>query len=79
MTGRPGALQNIAGKTFDVCVIRGGAAYVAGLAVGFKDIEELRTRWAVDQTWAPATEEAKRDELYQLWKKAVTRSFDWVD
>jgi glycerol kinase len=57
-----------------------GAAYAAGLAVGFfKDLEELRARWAVDQTWKPATEEAKRDELYRLWKKAVTRSFDWVD
>ena len=57
-----------------------GAAYAAGLAVGFfKDIEELRARWVVDQTWTPATEEAKRDELYRLWKKAVTRSFDWVD
>lgn len=57
-----------------------GAAYAAGLAVGFfKDIEELRARWAVDRTWAPTSEEAKRDELYRLWKKAVTRSFDWVD
>ncbi len=57
-----------------------GAAYAAGLAVGFfKDIEELRARWAVDQTWTPATEDAKREELYRLWKKAVTRSFDWVD
>jgi glycerol kinase len=57
-----------------------GAAYAAGLAVGFfKDIEELRARWAVDQTWRPATEDAKREELYRLWKKAVTRSFDWVD
>ena len=57
-----------------------GAAYAAGLAVGFfKDIEELRARWAVDQTWTPATEEAKREEQYRLWQKAVTRSFDWVD
>lgn len=57
-----------------------GAAYAAGLAVGFfKDIEELRARWAVDQTWTPAGEEGKRDEMYRLWKKAVTRSFDWVD
>ena len=57
-----------------------GAAYAAGLAVGFfKDIEELRARWAVDQTWTPTTEEAKREELYRLWQKAVTRSFDWVD
>jgi glycerol kinase len=57
-----------------------GVAYAAGLAVGFfKDIEELRARWAVDQTWTPAIEEGKRDEMYRLWKKAVTRSFDWVD
>ena len=57
-----------------------GAAYAAGLAVGFfKDIEELRARWVVDQTWTPATKEAKREELYRLWQKAVTRSFDWVD
>lgn len=57
-----------------------GVAYAAGLAVGFfKDIEELRTRWVVDQTWTPAIEEGKRDEMYRLWKKAVTRSFDWVD
>jgi glycerol kinase len=57
-----------------------GAAYAAGLAVGFfKDIEELRARWAVDQSWTPGMEEAKREDLYRLWKKAVTRSFDWVD
>ena len=57
-----------------------GAAYAAGLAVGFfKDIEELRARWAVDQTWTPDIAEGKRDEMYRLWKKAVTRSFDWVD
>jgi glycerol kinase len=55
-------------------------AYSAGLAVGFfKDTEELRARWVVDQTWTPVIEEAKRDELYGFWKKAVTRSFDWVD
>jgi glycerol kinase len=57
-----------------------GAAYAAGLAVGFfKDTEELRTSWAVDQTWTPASEKGKRDEMYRLWKKAVTRSFYWVD
>lgn len=57
-----------------------GAAYAAGLAVDFfKDIEELRARWAVDQSWTPGMEEAKREDLYRLWKKAVTRSFDWVD
>ncbi len=57
-----------------------GAAYAAGLAVGFyKNIEDLRSRWAVDRTWDPHMEEEMREALYRGWKKAVTRSFDWVD
>lgn len=57
-----------------------GAAYAAGLAVGFfKDIEDLRARWLVDQTWKPQMENAERQRLYGFWKKAVTRSFDWLD
>ncbi len=57
-----------------------GASYAAGLAVGFfKDLEELRTHWNVGHAWVPHMEEATRDELYRLWKKAVTRSFDWAD
>ncbi len=57
-----------------------GASYAAGLAVGFfKDTDELRTHWAVDHSWKPNMEEAAREETYRLWKKAVTRSFDWVD
>jgi len=57
-----------------------GACYAAGLAVGyFKDLAELREKWSVDQTWRPGMEEASREEEYRLWKKAVTRSFDWVD
>ena len=57
-----------------------GAAYAAGLAVGFfSDLDELRTNWAVDQTWTPRLAEAEREELYKQWKKAVTRSFDWVE
>jgi len=57
-----------------------GAAYAAGLAVGyFKDITELREKWSVDQTWRPEMDENVREEQYRLWKKAVTRSFDWVD
>jgi glycerol kinase len=56
-----------------------GAAYAAGLAVGyFKDLADLRAKWAVDRTWKPNLDSAKRDELYRLWKRAVTRSFDWV-
>ena len=56
-----------------------GAAYAAGLAVGyFKDLKDLRANWAVDHTWKPNMQNGKREEMYGLWKKAVTRSFDWV-
>jgi glycerol kinase len=57
-----------------------GAAYAAGLAVGFyKNVEDLRANWSVDHTWQPNLESEKREEMYRLWKKAVTRSFDWMD
>jgi glycerol kinase len=57
-----------------------GAAYAAGLAVKFfADTNELRANWAVDHTWKPQLAEARRAEMYRQWKKAVTRSFDWVD
>jgi glycerol kinase len=56
-----------------------GAAYAAGLATGFfKDCDDLRGRWSVDQIWKPQMEAAHRQELYEFWKKAVTRSFDWL-
>lgn len=57
-----------------------GAAYAAGLAVGFwKDEAELRENWAMQQAWHPAMDAEKREKLYARWKKAVTRTFDWVD
>jgi glycerol kinase len=57
-----------------------GAAYAAGLAVKFfSGLEELRANWAVDRTWKPNIEEAERERLYKDWKKAVTRSFDWIE
>lgn len=57
-----------------------GAAYAAGLAVGFwKDIDSLRKNWQEDRTWLPEMTEEKRSQLYQGWKKAVTRTFDWVE
>ena len=57
-----------------------GAAYAAGLAVGFyKDIDDLRSHWSVEKTWRPSMDEGAREELYRLWKKAVTCTFDWVD
>jgi len=56
-----------------------GAAYAAGLAVGFfAGLDDLRARWSVDHTWKPQMESARRQELYGFWKKAVTRSFDWL-
>jgi glycerol kinase len=57
-----------------------GAAYAAGLAVKFfSGLEELRANWAVDRTWKPNLAEAERTQLYTNWKKAVTRSFDWIE
>ena len=57
-----------------------GAAYAAGLAVGFfRDTDELAANWAVDRRWDPKMDEEVRERLYRYWKKAVTRAFDWVE
>jgi glycerol kinase len=57
-----------------------GAAYAAGLAVGFfRSVEELRTKWKSDRTWKPEMGQADREQFYRGWKKAVTRSFDWME
>ncbi|MGE5517409.1 MAG: glycerol kinase GlpK [Bacteroidota bacterium] len=57
-----------------------GAAYAAGLAVGFfKDTDELVANWAEDHRWNPSMDEDKRNDLYHFWKKAVTRTFDWIE
>ena len=57
-----------------------GASYAAGLAVGFyKDLGELRGQWGVDHVWKCHMESATRERLYAEWKKAVTRSFGWVE
>jgi glycerol kinase len=56
-----------------------GAAYAAGLAVGFySGVEELREKWKSDRTWKPKMGRSDRERLYRGWKKAVTRSFDWT-
>ena len=56
-----------------------GAAYAAGLAVGFwKDLDELAGRWAEDKRWEPAMDEAEREAGYAQWKKAVSRTLNWV-
>jgi glycerol kinase len=57
-----------------------GAAYAAGLATGFfKDTAELAANWSAARSWQPHSGEQSREELYRRWKKAVTRTFDWVD
>ncbi|KOV79638.1 glycerol kinase GlpK [Nocardia sp. NRRL S-836] len=57
-----------------------GAAYAAGLAVGYwSSLDELRANWSEDKRWTPAMEGDERERQYRNWKKAVTKSFDWVD
>jgi glycerol kinase len=57
-----------------------GAAYAAGLAVGFwKEVEDLRANWVEDKRWEPQMDAAERDKEYGYWKKAVTRTFDWLE
>jgi glycerol kinase len=56
-----------------------GAAYAAGLAVGFwSDTGEVRKNWAQDKQWDPAMPADERDRLYAQWQKAVTRTLDWA-
>ncbi|WP_037366005.1 glycerol kinase GlpK [Amycolatopsis orientalis] len=57
-----------------------GAAYAAGLAVGFWESEDdIRTNWAKDKQWDPSMDESRREKEYRNWKKAVTKTFDWVE
>jgi glycerol kinase len=57
-----------------------GAAYAAGLAVGFwAAVEDLRANWGKDREWHPKMDAQHRDHTYKLWKKAVTRTFEWVE
>jgi len=57
-----------------------GAAYAAGLAVGFwSEVEDLRANWGKDKEWQPRMDPDEREKEYALWKKAVTRTFDWLD
>jgi glycerol kinase len=57
-----------------------GAAYAAGLATGFwSEVEDLRANWGKDKEWQPQMDAADRDKEYRFWKKAVTRTFDWVE
>ena len=57
-----------------------GAMYAAGLAVGYyRDLDDLCANWSVEKTWSPNMATEKRERMYRTWKKAVTRTFDWVE
>jgi glycerol kinase len=57
-----------------------GAAYAAGLAVGFwNGLDELRQNWTEDKTWHPSMTPELREKYYREWKKAVDRTFNWID
>lgn len=57
-----------------------GAAYAAGLAVGYwKNLDDLRKNWAISNTWKPNMSIETRTKLRKQWKKAVTKSFDWAE
>ena len=57
-----------------------GAAYAAGLAVGFwKDPRNCKRNWESDKTWTPAKDTPSAPDNYAMWKKAVTRTFDWLE
>ncbi len=88
MTGNE-LLMQFQADQLDVPVIRpavtettalGGAAYAAGLAVDFwADQDEIAQNWRQQKTWQPGGLPAERERLYRCWRKAVTRTFDWVD
>ena len=57
-----------------------GAAYAAGIAVGYwAGEQDVVDNWAEDRRWTPETDDAERERLYRNWKKAVKRTLDWVD
>jgi glycerol kinase len=57
-----------------------GAAYAAGLAVGYwQSLDDIVENWTASKRWHPAMDRARSDSLYRLWQKAVTRSLDWAE
>ncbi|MGI9159111.1 MAG: FGGY-family carbohydrate kinase, partial [Saprospiraceae bacterium] len=57
-----------------------GAAYAAGLAVGYwSNLEDLKQNWGVDKTWQPTMPDEQREHMYHFWKKAVQRSMNWAE
>lgn len=56
-----------------------GAAYAAGLAVGYwSGLDDLRANWSADRTWTPSMSEEERTQRYADWNKAVERTYNWV-
>jgi glycerol kinase len=81
-------LMQFTADVLDVPVIRPtvaettalGAAYAAGLATGFwAEVDDLRENWGKDKEWTPQMDRDEVEREYAQWKKAVTRTFDWVD
>jgi glycerol kinase len=81
-------LMQFQADVLDVSVVRPkitettalGAAYAAGLAVGYwRNREDLVSNWAVDKRWKPQMSETRRSTLYGFWQKAVGRSLDWLE
>jgi glycerol kinase len=57
-----------------------GAAYAAGLAVGYwSNLDDLKQNWGVDKTWQPDMPGEQREKLFRFWKKAVQRSMNWAE
>ncbi|MFA5515440.1 MAG: glycerol kinase GlpK [Desulfuromonadales bacterium] len=57
-----------------------GAAYAAGLAVGYwNSVDDLRGNWGMDKIWQPSAADSLRSKSYAMWKKAVSRTFDWLE
>ena len=57
-----------------------GAAYAAGLAIGYwNDFDDLRQNWRIDKTWKPKMGKMERRRGIKGWKKAVSRTFNWID
>jgi len=57
-----------------------GAAYAAGLAIGYwPNLDTLREQWAADRKWLPQMDADTRKRLFNGWKKAVSRTFDWIE
>ncbi|MGI8994043.1 MAG: glycerol kinase GlpK [Nocardioidaceae bacterium] len=82
------ALMQFQADILDVDVVRPkvaettalGAAYAAGLAVGYwADEDDLRQNWGEDKRWTPQMDSDAREKTYRNWKKAVTKTLDWVD